>query len=72
MRMLVKLPGPRPTTIPSSVLGLLCALQIPVQLALIVFAMVAFAQAWNVEMEVPKEEAEKRGYKFSTHAAAAA
>ena len=35
-------------------------------------AMVAFAQAWNVEVEVPKEEAEKRGYKFSSHAAAAA
>ena len=34
-----------------------------VQLAQIVFAMIAFSQAWNVELEVPKEEAERRGYK---------
>lgn len=55
-----------------NVLGVLTVILAPVQLALIVFAMVAFAQAWNVEVEVPKEEAEKRGYKFSSHAAAAA
>ncbi|MGZ6571580.1 MAG: hypothetical protein ACXVHX_04970 [Solirubrobacteraceae bacterium] len=55
-----------------NVLGVLTVILAPVQLALIVFAMVAFAQSWNVEVEVPKEEAEKRGYKFSTHAAAAA
>jgi hypothetical protein len=34
-----------------------------VQLAQIVFAMIAFSQAWNVEVEVPEEEAKRRGYK---------
>jgi lysylphosphatidylglycerol synthetase-like protein (DUF2156 family) len=45
------------------VLGTLTVILIPVQAALIVFAMIGFAQAWNVETEVPNEEAERRGYK---------
>jgi hypothetical protein len=36
-----------------------------VQAVLILFAMRAFAQAWNVELEVPKDEAEKKGYKYA-------
>jgi hypothetical protein len=44
-----------------STLSFLTILLIPVQLALIVFAMIGFAQGWNVEMEVPEEEARKRG-----------
>jgi lysylphosphatidylglycerol synthetase-like protein (DUF2156 family) len=44
-------------------LGVLTVILAAVQLALIVFAMIAFSQAWNVELEVPKEEAQKRGYK---------
>ena len=44
-------PGFVDPAIPSSVLGLLCALLIPVQLALIVFAMQGFRQRWNVEVE---------------------
>jgi len=39
--------------LPESTLGLLCALLIPVQLLLIVFAMRGFRQGWNVEEERP-------------------
>jgi hypothetical protein len=49
-------PGFTDPAIPSSVLGLLCALLIPVQLALIVFAMQGFRQRWNVEVERPRAE----------------
>jgi hypothetical protein len=41
-------------------LGLVTLLIAPVQALLIVFAMRAFSQAWNVEVEVPAEEAERR------------
>jgi lysylphosphatidylglycerol synthetase-like protein (DUF2156 family) len=44
-------------------LGSATVLLIPVEVALIVFAMIGFAQGWNVEIEVPQEEAEKRGSK---------
>ena len=44
---------------PDSV-GLVTLLIAPVQLLLIFFSMQAFAQGWNVELEVPKEEAERR------------
>jgi lysylphosphatidylglycerol synthetase-like protein (DUF2156 family) len=43
--------------LPEDVLGLLCALLIPVQAALIVFSMQGFRQAWNVEVERPREAA---------------
>src|SRR6201987_2754141 len=43
-------------------LGTITLLLIPVQLLLIVVAMRAFAQGWNVEQEVPIEEARGRGY----------
>ncbi len=46
-----------------SVLGSLTVLLIPVQIALIVFSMVGFSQGWNVEQEVPEDEARKRGSK---------
>ena len=45
----------------TSELGTLTLLMIPVELALIVFSMIGFAQGWNVEMEVPEEEARRRG-----------
>ncbi len=51
-------PGFIDPAIPSSVLGLLCVLLIPVQLALIVFAMQGFRQRWNVEVERPRRERE--------------
>jgi hypothetical protein len=46
-----------------NVLGIATLLLIPVEGALIVFAMIGFAQAWNVELEVPEDEAQKRGSK---------
>ncbi len=44
-------------------LGTLTLLLIPVELALIVVSMVAFSQGWNVETEVPLDEARRRGSK---------
>ncbi len=49
------------TGFPSDLLGVLTVLLIPVQVLLIVFAMIGFAQGWNVETEVPIEEAKRRG-----------
>lgn len=43
-------------------LGLVTLLLAPVQLLLIIFSMQGFAQAWNVEMEVPEDEARRRGH----------
>jgi hypothetical protein len=42
-------------------LGLMVVLLIPVEVILIVFAMIAFGQGWNVEIEVPIDEAKRRG-----------
>jgi hypothetical protein len=42
------------------VLGLITLLIAPVQVLLIIFAMRGFSQGWNVELEVPIEEAERR------------
>jgi hypothetical protein len=44
-------------------LGTITVLLIPVEIAVIVVAMIGFAQGWNVEQEVPEEEARKRGIK---------
>jgi hypothetical protein len=41
-------------------LGLFTLLIAPVQVLLIIFAMRGFSQGWNVELEVPEEEAERR------------
>jgi lysylphosphatidylglycerol synthetase-like protein (DUF2156 family) len=48
--------GPDP-----DMLGLITLLIAPVQALLIFFAMRGFAQGWNVELEVPIEEAKRRG-----------
>jgi hypothetical protein len=42
-------------------LGLLTLLLVPVEALLIFFSMMGFAQAWNVEVEVPTDEARRRG-----------
>jgi hypothetical protein len=42
-------------------LGLLTLLIAPVQALLIFFAMRGFAQGWNVEVEVPEDEAKRGG-----------
>lgn len=44
-------------------LGTLTVILIPVEVALIVFSMIGFAQGWNVELEIPEEEARRRGSK---------
>ena len=46
-------------------LGLITILIAPVQALLIFFAMYGFSQNWNVELEVPIEEARRRGYDVS-------
>lgn len=43
--------------LPSSVLGLLTLIIVPVQVLVIAFAMRGFAQEWQVEIEVPKDQA---------------
>jgi hypothetical protein len=43
-------------------LGTVTLLIVPVQVLLIIFALRAFAQGWNVEQEVPIDEARRRGY----------
>jgi hypothetical protein len=40
---------------------LLTVILAPVQILLVFCAMRGFAQAWNVELEVPEEEAKRRG-----------
>ncbi len=45
------------------VLGTLTVLLVPVQLALVAAAVIGFAQRWNVELEVPEDEARRRGSK---------
>jgi lysylphosphatidylglycerol synthetase-like protein (DUF2156 family) len=49
------------TGLPPDFLGLIVLLLIPVQVLLILFAMRGLAQGWNVEAEVPIEEAKRRG-----------
>jgi hypothetical protein len=44
----------------SNVLGTVTLLLVPVEAALIMFSMIGFAQGWNVELEVPDEEAARR------------
>jgi hypothetical protein len=45
----------------ADLLGTLVFLLIPVELVLVLIAVVGFAQGWNVEQEVTSEEAERRG-----------
>jgi hypothetical protein len=54
------------------VLGTITLLLIPVEIALVVFAMIGFAQGWNVELEVPEDEARRRGSKPIAHGPSAA
>jgi len=47
--------------LPPGLLGLLTLLIVPVQFLLIVFAMRGFNQEWNVEIEVSRDEYDRRG-----------
>jgi hypothetical protein len=58
--------------LPPAVLGLLTAILVPVQILLIAFAMRAFSQKWNIEVEVTRDEAESRYGGKSTPRAATA
>lgn len=46
----------------ANMLGFFTLLIAPVQVLLIFFAMYGFSQGWNVEVEIPAEEAKRRGY----------
>jgi lysylphosphatidylglycerol synthetase-like protein (DUF2156 family) len=46
--------------LPPGILGLLTAILVPLQILLIAFAMRAFSQKWNIEVEVTKDEADRR------------
>jgi hypothetical protein len=46
--------------LPPGLLGLLTAILVPLQVLLIAFAMRAFSQKWNIEVEVTRDEAERR------------
>jgi lysylphosphatidylglycerol synthetase-like protein (DUF2156 family) len=46
--------------LPADILGLLTAILVPVQVLLIAFSMRAFSQKWNIEVEVTRDEAERR------------
>jgi hypothetical protein len=46
--------------LPADLIWLLCIVLIPVLLALIGFGMWAFAQKWNIEIEMPREEYERK------------
>ena len=56
----------------TDVLGTITLLLIPVSIAIVVFAMIGFAQSWNVELEVPEDEARRRGSKPIAHGPSAA
>src|SRR4051812_8769368 len=45
--------------LPPDLIGLLCVVLIPVLILLIAFAMRAFAQKWNIEIEMSREEYER-------------
>ena len=46
--------------LPPDLIGLLCIVLIPVLVLLIAFSMRAFAQKWNVEIEMSREEYDRR------------
>jgi lysylphosphatidylglycerol synthetase-like protein (DUF2156 family) len=46
--------------LPPDLIGLLCVVLIPVLILLIAFAMRAFAQKWNIEIEMSREEYERK------------
>src|SRR3954471_20580818 len=48
-------------TLDASILGLLTALMVPLQILLIGFAMSGFRQGWNVEVEASADEDEDHG-----------
>ncbi len=56
---------------PPDFLGLMTVLLIPLQILVIVFTMIGFSQGWNVEKEVPKDEAKKGSSSSSSSSSSA-
>jgi hypothetical protein len=54
------------TGLSADTIGTFTLLLIPLELLLAVVAIVGFAQGWNVELEVPDDEARRRGYRPRT------
>jgi lysylphosphatidylglycerol synthetase-like protein (DUF2156 family) len=50
--------GYNKTGLPPDLIGLLCVVLLPVLVLLIAFSMRAFAQKWNIEIEMSREEFE--------------
>jgi lysylphosphatidylglycerol synthetase-like protein (DUF2156 family) len=48
------------TGIPPTLIGMLCVILLPVLLLLIAFSMRAFAQKWNIEIEMDRDEYEQQ------------
>src|SRR3954462_4227168 len=48
------------TGIPPTLIGMLCVILLPVLLLLIAFSMRAFAQKWNIEIEMERDEYEQQ------------
>ena len=48
------------TGIPPTLIGMLCVILLPVLLLLIAFSMRAFAQKWNIEIEMDRDEFEEK------------
>ena len=48
-------PGFTSPTLDEDIIGMLTFILVPVQVLLIAFSMRGFAQAWNVEVERPKD-----------------
>jgi hypothetical protein len=48
-----------PGLLGTSLLGLLTLIQVPVEIMLVVFCLRGLQQKWNVEVEVPRDEAER-------------
>ena len=53
-------PGYDTTGLPPTLLGMLCVVLLPVLLLLIAFALRAFSQKWNVEIEMSRDEFERK------------
>src|SRR5204863_1236312 len=52
--------GYKAAALPADLLGLLTLVIVPLQLLVIMFAMRAFAQKWNVEVEMTEDEYRER------------
>src|SRR3954452_779480 len=48
------------TGVPPTLIGMLCVILLPVLLLLIAFSMRAFAQKWNIEIEMDRDEYEQK------------